>query len=319
MTTLLEIREAIRNFYTRNETWITYVWKFLLAFFALWLIGHKLGYLTALTGLPILLMASLLCTIMPPNFTVVICAGFILGHLYKLAPQYMIVALVVFLLMFLLYFRFSPRDTIAVMLTPICVYLRIPYVMPIALGLLAGPTSVVSLSFGLIVAYLISYISGSALVLGSTDIEESAAQFQLLMTELLDNRLMWVTIAAFAVTVVVVYLLRKLPVDHSWTIAILAGGVTQIVSLLIGDLLLSTNLSILSVLLGTLLAVGMAFLIEFFVFNLDYTRIERVQFEDDEYYYYVKAVPKMTVTAPDRKVKQISRSPRERETAGDRS
>lgn len=35
------------------------------------------------------------------------------------------------------------------------------------------------------------------------------------------------------------------------------------------------------------------FLIEFLCFNLDYSRTEKVQFEDDEYYYYVKAVPKV--------------------------
>lgn len=31
-----------------------------------------------------------------------------------------------------------------------------------------------------------------------------------------------------------------------------------------------------------------------------------MQFEDDDYYYYVKAVPKMTVSTPDVKVQKIS-------------
>ena len=35
-------------------------------------------------------------------------------------------------------------------------------------------------------------------------------------------------------------------------------------------------------------------------------RAEKVQFEDDEYYYYVKAVPKVTVTRPEKQVKQIA-------------
>ena len=34
---------------------------------------------------------------------------------------------------------------------------------------------------------------------------------------------------------------------------------------------------------------------QFLFMNLDYARTERVQFEDDDYYYYVKAVPKKTV------------------------
>jgi hypothetical protein len=41
---------------------------------------------------------------------------------------------------------------------------------------------------------------------------------------------------------------------------------------------------------------------------VDYTRIENVQFEDDDYYYYVKAVPKVTVSDSLRIVKTISTS-----------
>ena len=46
--------------------------------------------------------------------------------------------------------------------------------------------------------------------------------------------------------------------------------------------------------------------LQFFVFNVDYSRTEKVQFEDDEYYYYVKAVPKIVVARPEKKVKQIN-------------
>ena len=47
-------------------------------------------------------------------------------------------------------------------------------------------------------------------------------------------------------------------------------------------------------------------LIEFFRFCVDYSRTEKVQFEDDEYYYYVKAVPKMTVSMSTKTVKRIN-------------
>ena len=47
-------------------------------------------------------------------------------------------------------------------------------------------------------------------------------------------------------------------------------------------------------------------ILEFFVLGVDYSRSENLQFEDDEYYYYVKAVPKMTVAAPEKRVKRIT-------------
>ena len=39
---------------------------------------------------------------------------------------------------------------------------------------------------------------------------------------------------------------------------------------------------------------------------VDYARSERLQFEDDEYYYYVKAIPKVAMTTPEKTVKKIN-------------
>lgn len=67
-----------------------------------------------------------------------------------------------------------------------------------------------------------------------------------------------------------------------------------------------TNMSVGVALLGSLLALLVGKVIEFFRFSIDYSRIENVQFEDDEYYYYVKAIPKMTVAASEKTVKRIN-------------
>lgn len=61
---------------------------------------------------------------------------------------------------------------------------------------------------------------------------------------------MLVMIAAFAITVIVVYLIRRMSVDHSWTIAMVAGVMIEVMILLVGDLMYDTNLSIVSALLG---------------------------------------------------------------------
>ena len=111
---------------------------------------------------------------------------------------------------------------------------------------------------------------------------------------------------AFVATTLIVYYVKKMNIDHAWTIAIIVGALTDVLVLLVGDLIFTTNLSVFGVLLGTVLSVGVAVLIKFFAFNLDYARTERVQFEDDDYYYYVKAVPKVMVATSDKKVKKVS-------------
>ena len=49
-----------------------------------------------------------------------------------------------------------------------------------------------------------------------------------------------------------------------------------------------------------------AYLIQFFRLTLDYHGTRKLQFEDDEYYYYVKAVPKINVANADVRIKHIN-------------
>ena len=55
-----------------------------------------------------------------------------------------------------------------------------------------------------------------------------------------------------------------------------------------------------------MVSVVIALVYTFFAFAVDYTRTEYLQYEDDDYYYYVKAVPKIAVTARDVKVQKIN-------------
>ena len=53
-----------------------------------------------------------------------------------------------------------------------------------------------------------------------------------------------------------------------------------------------------ALLAGTALSVVLVWMIQFMRLALNYAGVENLQFEDDEYYYYVRAVPKMSVAAP---------------------
>lgn len=309
MTSLLELKQYIKRFYIKNETYITYVWKFVLAIISIAMINNKLGYMKPLSNIAIVLMASLLCAILPANFIVIISAAFILGHLYAMGIESALIAAVIFLLMFLLYFRFSPKDTLAVLLTPLFFFMHIPYVMPLAMGLLGLPTSAVSVSFGLVIAYMLGYFSTTTSVakLGG-DVEETSNQFQQVLSGILGDKTMVVMIAAFAITIVIVYIIRRASIDYSWRIAIAAGAFSLIVCTLVGNLVCGTEISLFGVIVGTIVSAALMLVVEFFAFNVDYNRTEKVQFEDDDYYYYVKAVPKVTVSTPERRVKRINRA-----------
>ncbi len=306
MRNLLEFREYLRVFYSKYDVYVKPAGKFLLAFLVLQVINSRIGYMTRINSLSVVLIAALMCSFMPRNF-VVICAGaFIMLHLYGMSLECAIVGLLLFFILFLLFFRFSARDTVVVAILPILFLWKIPYVMPIALGLMCNPVSAVSAACGVTVYYFLHFIKSNETALTAMGSDDMMTRFRFIVDGLLDNKSMIVLIVTFTITIAVVYLVRRLSIQYAWTIAMIAGVLVQLVLLLFGDLVTQTGISVVSVIIGSVLAVGIGKILEFFFFNLDYPRTEKVQFEDDEYYYYVKAVPKVTVSTPEKRVKRIS-------------
>lgn len=313
MTQLLVIREQLKRLCGKYELYLIPVGKFLAAMITFLVINGNLGYMEKIAKFPIALILALLCSFLPLNFIIIFAAILSLAHVYALSLECALIVGIIYLLMFLLYFRFSPKDTFVVLLTPICCVLQIPYAIPLALGLVGTPASVVSVSCGVIVYHILKYIKESANALTALDADGMISKFKYLIDGILGNKEMFIMVIAFSVTIILVYVIRRMNIDYSWTIATIVGGLADILILLIGDLMYTTNIPILGVILGSILAFGIVKVLQFFVFNVDYARTERVQFEDDEYYYYVKAVPKVMISTPEVKVKKVSgRSTEER-------
>lgn len=305
MAQLLLIREQIKSIFSRYEAFIIPVLKFLMALITMIFINHNIGYAQRLSGAAVTILVALFCSFLPLNFIVIISAAFILLHLYALSLEAVLVVGALVFLMFLLYFRFAPKDTVLLLLTPILFSMKIPYVIPLCAGLAGTPASMVSVGCGVVIYYALSYVSLNAPLLVTTDTEKIFEKIRMLIDAIIQNKEMLMVIVAFSATILTVYLIRRLSVDHSWTIAIITGTLMNILIILIGDLKYNTYISIVSLILGSIISVFVSVVLKFFIFNVDYGRTERVQFEDDEYYYYVKAVPKNTVAIPNKKVKKI--------------
>lgn len=306
MTGLLELREKIKSICSKYEAFILPAVKFLLAFLILNILNGQMGYMARLDNVAIVLIVALMCSFLPIGAITFFAVMFSLLHMYALSLEVAVVGVCMYLLMFLLFFRFSSKESLVVVLTPILCIMKIPYVMPIAMGILGTPASAVSVGCGVAVYYLIHTVVTNAPTINTMGAEEATAKLRMVIDGVMGNKAMLVMITAFAITVIVVYLIRRMSMDHSWTIAIVGGAMIDMIILLVGDLLYDTNLSVGGVILGVVVAIAAGKVIEFFRICLDYTRTEKVQFEDDEYYYYVKAVPKMSVSAPTKTVKKIN-------------
>lgn len=307
MYKILELKEKVKAIYSGYAMYIDAVGKFLIALIGMIAINSTIGTLGVLKNPIIVVIMSLMCALLPQTLTVLFLIMSILLHIVSISMECGIILVIMFMLMYLLFFRFTSKESLVLVLVPTLFFLKIPYILPIILGLIATPVSIVSVAFGTLVYAVLSFVGQNYDAVVKTAEADGFKALAMVADGILLNPALYFSIAVFAVIIVLVYVIRRLSVDYSWIIAVCAGGLMQIVLFLVGNIVIDMSLmcTILSTLLGGIISVALAWFLQFFIHSVDYTRTEHVQFEDDEYYYYVKAVPKVSVKAPDVKVKRV--------------
>ena len=308
MMKLLVLRDKFKSIYNAYGFYIDCILKFALAFISLVTINSRVGFMNLLKNPVVMIVISLVCAFIPKTMVVLVVMLCLLGHLSALSLEVTALVLIVMVVMYLLFFRFCPKENVALLLMPILFVLKVPYIMPIALGLVSAPTSIVAVAFGTILYFIINYIFVHTNELIEICSSEGLTAIGMIVNSVFKSRTMLFIIMVFAITIIIVYCVRRLSIDNAFVIAVGTGGIVQIITMLIGDLLIGMSeiASVPFIILGGIVSVIVGYLMQFLIYSVDYTRTERTQFEDDEYYYYVKAVPKIKVVAPEVRVKRIN-------------
>ncbi len=316
MTTILEIKNKMVHFYGKNEVYINPILKFILAFVLFATINMNIGYMKSISTMPIALILALLCSVIPVAGMMGFSTLLILLDMYALSMEVCLVALLLFAVIYFLYFRFAPKHGFDVILVPVCFKLNIPYVMPIGMGLLRGAYSVFAYICGAVLYFFLHGVKENEAVLsGAAEAEDAASsKIVIALNQLMGNKEMYLVVGIMVVTTIIVYIIRRMSIENAWRVAIFSGVLFQTIGLIAGYMLLGISGKTVGVLVGNIVSAVIALVIQFLFFNLDYSRTERLQFEDDEYYYYVKAVPKAFVAGSDKQVKRFSGNEEERIT-----
>lgn len=306
MDTLYEIKTRIITFIEKNEVYVKPAAKFILLLMAYLMVHLNLEYYAKLNNIFIPLILSVGSAIVPMGLGAVILGLYTAANLYGLGIEIAGIFLLLMLLAYLLYFRFAREKAYLTVLTPVLSMLGIPYAMPIATGLTSAPAASMSVIVGVIMFYFLKGIKANEELLLASEDALKTTKLHIALEQILTNKEMWLIVAAFFFTNVIVYFIRRLAIKEAWKIAIGVGGVVQLLLILIGKLIIGNPYGILGLILGSIVSVLICLVFQFMVFDLDYQRIERVQFEDDNYYYYVRAVPKVLVVAKEKQVKTFN-------------
>ena len=269
-------------------------------------INRNVGFMKAAASPVVSIALAVICTFLPRSVIVVAATVLILAHLYSVSLGILVMTAIIFLIMYIFYLRLAPKKALLLLLTPLAIFLKIPYVIPMICGLVAAPGSMVAVICGTMVFYMMEYVKKTAANIEGADIKGMMSQATDYITKVFQNKEMWVVVTAFVICFFIVFAFRRASMDHAWKIAVIVGIIVNLVVVVAGDIVLGVHTSYGMLIGGSVASLVIGLILEVFYFSVDYTRSEKLQFEDDEYYYYVKAVPKISVARPEKTVKRIN-------------
>ena len=190
------------------------------------------------------------------------------------------------------------------MMVPVFFYFQLPACIPIFAGMFAGIAGIPAILMGTFIYYLATMVSQAV-----TQLQTGAAHgkiYSLVAARAIDNKELLLYFGIFCLIVVLITAIRRKGAARSWEVSILVGGAAYVILLFAGGYFANSEVSILAQIGMVVVSIVIAIIIQFLYNVIDYTREETFEFEDEEYYYYVRAVPKVSVEEEEFNVTQIT-------------
>ncbi len=303
---IFELRARMLAIYQKIRFVLNPLVKFILSWLVFAQINGEIGYDARFTKTVVVLLLSVICAVTPGGVLVFFSMVLTLVHIYFVSPFLAIIVLLAYIVLYGLLMRFTPKQAIVAVAIPVLAKYNLHYAVPITLGAVSNPLSVLASVCGVFIMHMLEIIKAAAARQVSLSLDDIIQLYTDVADAIIGNKAMFAAMVVFAMVTVVVYVLRKFSFGYSFEISVAAGVVVNILGFLIADLRFNLTANIGVLIIMSLVSGVVAILIQFSKRVLDYTAVERVQFEDDDYYYYVKAVPKINVSIPKFDVKHIN-------------
>ncbi len=319
MMLIFELRAKIAALYQRYDYWFNLAFRFVLLMIAYGKLNALIGYNASLSSGMIRLVISLVSAFLPPSLAVLVA---VLYSTLQVMSQSTILAVLLFMLFIICYcffLRFAPKYGEAVIAMPTMQALGFPYALPLVMGLFGNLLTIVPVCCGVVAYYTLhtvaDYITELKAITGEKpELQELISKS---LDKLLKNPTMYVVMLIMAVVIVTVYFIRRINMDYSFEISVAVGTGVMMLGYIIGDLRYDMGIRIAGMVITCGLCAGACLVLLFFTRVLQYSAAEHVEFEDDDYFYYVKAIPKIKVGMPKRKERKVIKRRRDEEEDDD--
>ncbi len=302
---LLELKNFIKRIGDRYWVYVKILIKFVSALAIFGLMNYHMGYSEVMDNVIITLGLSVIAAFSPDAVFSIIVMLVSIVQVYSVSLVLAVVMMVVYLIIYFAYVRFVPGQIYVILAIPFLYILGIPYVMPLICGVFFAPYSIISNILGILIYYVYLAVEGAAGLSGETSVSNTINFFNVIVDNIRGNRYMLFSMIIFAFIALLTYIIRIQNFNHSSDVSLLTGTVLLLVAFVLSSSFIENSDNIVNVIVGVCVSGLIAFMVQFFRISLDYSGVKNIQFQDDEYYYYVRAVPKLSVSALDKQVKTI--------------
>ncbi len=289
----MAFRNTARALFRKYQFIIELVFKFVLSFEAYDRIVSGLNYSQTLGKGVMKLLFGLVGAVLPPIITILLCMMVAVYEVFSGSPVMAVFVLAMFMVLYCFAARFSGKFAYAIVAIPILVEFNLHYIVALLLGMTAGPLAVFPAAVGVVTYYIFGAVNNSMTAEKITSLDEILALYIKFANDIFANKEMFFVAAIFAAVIIVMWALRQIRFDYSFEITVVVGGILLIVGHAVAGKRVGMSVSMVQVVIGTILSMILVYIVQFFRIILNYSGTESVQFEDDDYYYYVRAVPKL--------------------------
>lgn len=292
MQIMLEIKDALEAFYEKNDLWIQPVLKGLLCFLCCFTALQRIGAGGLLRFQFFALGMSILSAILPLSIMPLWPVALILLYLYTHSLVLFLVAFLVFLMTALMNAMLHGSHSGLILFIPLCFYLRIPFFAPVIAAYTFGLTALAPVALGSFLYIFYEYLCQNLTMDTGTELTAMAESISGLFLRLLSMRSSVLILLAMVLSFFLLVTLQSLNFRYARELGTVLGPIAAFSALLLWLKQPIPGYSSGGMAAALMLSLVLSLLYGFLFLAADYRSTEKVQFEDEDYFYYVKAIPK---------------------------
>lgn len=301
---ILNFRERVKSFVEKQNLILRFLAKFIGAVIMIRCLNELMGYSAFLRQPSVIGATAIICLLIPFSYSYIMFSLLCIVQLLNVSVDITLLMAAGLIMFYVIYNRNCMRYGYLAILTVILLPTNLSALVPIFVGIFSGPLGIPPMLMGIVIYFFSSSLDRA--ILEMTRTVNTQPLYQMVLDMMISDKEMLLYTCCFVITALVAAKMYRMQADYAWMVSIPTVGIIYTVIYLYGSFLLEIESSIPDSILTFFLSVILLEVIQFFRNIIDYSRAENLQFEDDEYYYYVKAVPKINIPKRDVNVMKIN-------------